>query len=358
MDYNISYRNKDKGIQAIISYKDNDGKWKQKSKQGFTRQKDAKPWIKKTTEELEKNIKVAEDFRGITFGEFKDVYLQDKKRHATNTILCYKNAYKSFEALNDMPLTEISYINIKPCIDKMIDVDGLKKSTIDKYMTCIASTLNHAKNIYKIIVENPLYKKQYELPKENKKKKINALNKDELDSLLSKLEGMDYIISLIASKCGLRIGEIIGLQDTAFNFGSAEVTIDKQWKVIAESGACGFGSPKSVNSSRTVPIPSSYVHEIKKYVTGCVIGIDRRIFPDARTTNACTRLNAKFKRCGHLATVHDLRHTYATTLLFNGFDYKTVAELMGDTVDTIIKNYSHFIDDMYESAKERIDNIL
>lgn len=35
MDYNITYRQKDKGIQCIISYKDNNGKWKQ----GFKTQK-------------------------------------------------------------------------------------------------------------------------------------------------------------------------------------------------------------------------------------------------------------------------------------------------------------------------------
>ncbi len=34
MDYNITYREKDGGIQAIVSYKKN-GEWKQKSKQGF-----------------------------------------------------------------------------------------------------------------------------------------------------------------------------------------------------------------------------------------------------------------------------------------------------------------------------------
>ena len=61
MDYNISYRNKDKSIQCIISYKDSDGKWRQKSKQGFKRQKDAKPWISDTVEKLEETIIFVEE---------------------------------------------------------------------------------------------------------------------------------------------------------------------------------------------------------------------------------------------------------------------------------------------------------
>lgn len=42
MDYNITYREKDKGIQLIIRYKDYSSKWKQKSKQGFKKKSEVK----------------------------------------------------------------------------------------------------------------------------------------------------------------------------------------------------------------------------------------------------------------------------------------------------------------------------
>ena len=358
LDYKVSYREKDGSIQAIISFKDNNGKWRQKSKQGFRIQKDAKPWIGDTIDDLKKAVKTPAEFRRMSFGKFKDIFLQDKKRYSKNTILTYKNAYEWFKGLNDILLIEVDYINIKPCIDKMIDSKQLGKTTIEKYIDCIATTLNHAKKNYKIIVVNPINKSQYEFPKEEKKKKINALNKSESDDILSKLDGRDYMISLIALKCGLRIGEIIGLQDASFNFEEAELKIDKQWKLIDENGEYGFGTLKSDNSYRKVPIPINYVYEIKNYVKNCAIGIDRRIFPEKKTNSTTSRLCYKYKRVGHDISAHDLRHTYATTLLANGLDYKTVAELMGDTVETIIKTYSHFIEDMYDNAKNKIDNIL
>lgn len=46
MDYNITYREKDKGLQVIISYKDNTGKWRQKSKQGFENSREGKKELK------------------------------------------------------------------------------------------------------------------------------------------------------------------------------------------------------------------------------------------------------------------------------------------------------------------------
>jgi integrase len=175
--------------------------------------------------------------------------------------------------------------------------------------------------------------------------------------LLNNLNGTDYYICLIALKCGLRAGEIIGLTDLSFNFKEGTITIDKQWKKLGNKEH-GFGKPKSKNSYRDVPIPASYIYPLKKYVRGCVIGTDRRIFLDATTGTAVNRIKNKMNRLGLNASIHDLRHTYATTLLANGFDYKTVAELMGDNVQTIIRTYSHFTKDMFDSAKTRIDNIL
>jgi integrase len=356
VDYNVSYRKKDKGIQCIISYKDNDGRWRQKSKQGFKRQRDAKPWIDSVVEELEKVIKVSDEFRGITFGEFKNYFDNDKKRElAHNTKVSYEQAYAKFESLNDIPLIDLGYIHIKPCIDKMID-EGLEGSAISLYLAKIKTVLSHAIENYEIISVNPIKNKQYPLPKKDKNK-INVLSKKDLEGLFSKLNGKDYFISLIAVKCGLRIGEIIGLTDMDIDFTNAEITIDKQWKLIGENKH-GFGTPKSKNSYRTVPIPKDYVSTLKEYVKDCVLGMDRRIFFEKSTISTAKRLRLKYKRYGYNFSVHDLRHTYATTLLANGFTYREVAELIGDTEETVIKAYSHFTDDMYEDAKSKLNNIL
>lgn len=356
MEYNISYRTKNKSVQCVISYKDNDSRWKQRTKQGFKTQKDSKPWIKATINELEKTIKTTEEFRGITLAEFKEVFLKDKKRsYSYNALLVYENAFKKFEKLNHIPLIDLAYINIKPCVDAMTD-DGLKPSTIKDYLSRLKTLLDHAIYKYEILITNPIRDKDYTFS-QGKKEKINALNKAETDYLLSNLKGKDYFICLIALKCGLRVGEVIGLTDLSFDFKRGIITIDKQWKKLG-SKEHGFGKPKSKNSYRDVPIPASYISALKKYVQGCVIGTDRRIFLDATTGTTVNRIRNKMVKLGLDASIHDLRHTYATTLLANGFDYKTVAELMGDNVQTIIRTYSHFTKDMFDSAKTRIDNIL
>lgn len=78
LDFNITYREKDKGIQAIVSYK-KDSNWKQKSKQGFenSRQgkKEARAWAQETIEKLKSEIHLNREYSNITFKEFIELYI-------------------------------------------------------------------------------------------------------------------------------------------------------------------------------------------------------------------------------------------------------------------------------------------
>ena len=115
--------------------------------------------------------------------------MKDKeKEYAYNTIAIFEKAYAKFEKINAIPLTEISYMHLKPCFDLMID-EGLAESTIRGYFALVKNTLNHAIKNYQIIKDNPIDINQYKFPvtEKKKKKKIRALTEFELNNLLSKL---------------------------------------------------------------------------------------------------------------------------------------------------------------------------
>ena len=96
MDYNVNYRKKDKGIQAIVSYKVGN-KWKQKSKQGFensrTGKAKAKEWALKTLSELETTVKIESEYTDMLFKNFVKIYLEDKK--GTVSLNTYKTLRKT-----------------------------------------------------------------------------------------------------------------------------------------------------------------------------------------------------------------------------------------------------------------------
>ena len=47
-----------------------------------------------------------------------------------------------------------------------------------------------------------------------------------------------------------------------------------------------------------------------------------------------------------------LRHAYATYCIQQGFDFKTVSELIGDTLDMVMRTYAHVNTDMRDHAKK------
>ena len=111
--YNITFREKDKGWQYIISYKcEKLGKWKQRSKQGFKKKVDAKKASDKALEalklELQNANEIVNDLSNISFYDFYVRYKEDNKIFFTaSTQETLKNTVNSFKDLWDLKLSSI-----------------------------------------------------------------------------------------------------------------------------------------------------------------------------------------------------------------------------------------------------------
>ncbi|WP_461614329.1 tyrosine-type recombinase/integrase [Clostridium sp. Marseille-QA1073] len=368
MDYNITYREKDKGIQVIISYKV--GKeWKQRSKQGFKLKRDAKKYADKLLEEIKADVNIRNntpnELKKITFGEFFDMYIEHISLYReANTILAFKNAYNNFLDLKDLELNAISKMDIQRCIDKLIK-NELKLSTISDYVAKINTIFNSAINEFEILATNPA--KKIKLNSKKKEETKRALTRQELNMILNYFSNRNrkrkydyYLIVLLASHCGLRLGEIAGLTWDEIDLNNRLINVTKQWKKIeTEDGkySYGFGSLKSRHSYRTVPIPTilcEYLKQLKD--SKKIINMDNRLF-DLKNLSSCSdTLNEMLKKFN--ITIHELRHTYATMLISSGVDFKTAAKLLGHDVKETMKTYSHVNDDMIKRATNIIENIF
>jgi len=73
MQYNISVRKKDRGYQIIVSYKDG-YRWRQKSKQGFRTQREAKEYGHVILKELDKTALLTKDteLKALKISELKN----------------------------------------------------------------------------------------------------------------------------------------------------------------------------------------------------------------------------------------------------------------------------------------------
>ncbi|KEI16950.1 integrase [Clostridium novyi B str. ATCC 27606] len=357
MDYNITYRQKDKGWQFIISYKDNMGKWKQKSKQGFKTKKDAKPAAEKMLKELKnttKNVPVNNDLIKVTFNQLTTIYLDHitlyKEYH---TVKSYKNCFSKFKDLNNKRIKEIKKHDIQSIVDKLLK-EHLKYSTVKKYVGILNMFFIYVKDDLNLIFELPTV--NIKIPKEKEYSNKIALTKKQLNKLLKELQDNKYyMVAFIAANTGMRLGEVLGLTWDSIDFKRSSITVNKQWKVL-RTRKSGFGSLKSKNSYRTIPLSPNTLKELKNYKKNNPTDINNRVTP-FNASSIDKYLNPKLKELAGI-TMHELRHTYATALISNGVDFKTAAKILGHTVEMTMKIYSHVTDDMMKKATIIIENIF
>jgi len=359
MDWNVTYREKNGAIQAVISYKDSSGSWKQKSKQGYKTQKEAKSWIDETVEALSKAVKYIDaDHLNDKFEQLYDAFVEHIELYnQANTINSYYRAKIHFETLNDIQVQKITAMNIQKCVDDMVK-RGMKATTINSHIVKLKTVFNYAIKT-RVLKENPVF--NITMPEDkNKTEKVKALTKSEIGHLLSKIFlPKYYFISLIAVTCGLRLGEILALKWSDIDEKNKMITVNKQWKLLNyKPETYGEGIVKRPNSNRVVPIPNSTMDELKKYKDEHPIDISGRLFPYKNSNAVSCDLRTHYKKIGFKISVHDLRHTYVSLLVAKGLDFQTIASLIGDTVAITIKTYSHFTEDMMTKAKNAVENIL
>lgn len=359
--YNITYREKDKGWQYIISYKIHKiDKWKQKSKQGFNKKVDAKKAADKALTQLKEDLfngmLIESDFDDVTLNDFYELYRKDNELYQTiHSILNMKAAVDTFSLLGNKKLKDITTKDIQDIIDSLYR-RGLKHTTVKTRYDYIKTLFNYAKKQYKILSKNVCDDARLL----NDKTEINrtALTDKEVNDLLNALLNKPkdyryYIIALLAITGGFRIGEILGLTKSDFDFDEESISINKQFKLVTDK-TCGLGPLKSKNSNRIVPMPSSTMNILKSYIDSSIPASDGRIFDFGNNRSFQTIINKRFKVLGFDVCMHELRHTYATKLISSNVDFKTAAYLLGHDVEMTMNTYTHVNNDMLNNARNII----
>lgn len=356
MEYNVTYRQKNKGWQYIISRKEGT-KWTQiKSKQGFRTKSEAKPVAEDELKKIKATETLNQELKEITFGEFKDMYLEHIKLHMQgNTIRLYNMTLNHFVKLDNIEMSKITILHLQSCIDDMIR-KKLSYGTIRTYKSRITAIFNSAVNKYNIIAISPASKLELKIKKEPSTKK--ALTNPELKDLIDRTKNLKYkVIFSLAGMCGLRIGEILGLRWDKIDFIHNTITIDKQWKNL-ENETVGFGELKTQNSYRNVPLPPYVKTTLKKWHEANPIDISKRVIVYKCISGLTSMLRNYTLKLGYDLSIHEFRHTYATSLIAKNIDFKTVAKLMGHDVEQTMKTYSHVTDEMMNNATKVINKIF
>jgi integrase len=155
---------------------------------------------------------------------------------------------------------------------------------------------------------------------------------------------------LLALYTGLRIGELCALQwkDVDFERGSLFVskTIQRIYAKTVDGKTMAklvISSPKTRSSLREIPLASALLPTLQEFRDHeeCYLITKRRAFLEPRSYRSYYGRFLKRAGIAH-SSFHKLRHTFATQLIENGADVKTVSELLGHaSVNTTLNLYVH-----------------
>lgn len=177
-------------------------------------------------------------------------------------------------------------------------------------------------------------------------KKPKYLSQFELHTLLANLDlkgdvNWDWLILLVA-KTGMRFSEALAITPKDFDFSHQALSIGKTWDY---KGKGGFLPTKNKTSVRKIQIDWQTVVQFSELIKDKPE--DEPLFVDCKVYNSTVNdvLRRRCKLAGiPTISIHGLRHTHASLLLFAGVSIASVARRLGHaSINTTQKTYLHIM---------------
>jgi integrase/recombinase XerD len=274
--------------------------------------------------------------------------LASEKGLAVNTRISYKNDILQFLVFiekNKKKINEITSIDIEKFTSKFT-TQGLEKSTISRKM----SALSH---FFIFLLEENMIKKnpinELDLPKQIKKLP-KILSVDQVEKLIKSSREDQSINGIrlntmieILYATGIRVSELVEMKLSA-------TYAEKNFLLVQGKG----------NKERLVPISENTEEKIKDYlkIRNEYINNDTEskwLFPSKQSSKGhitrqrfnqllqilCERVNLNNIRI----SPHKLRHAFATHLLANGVDLRSLQQMLGHADISTTQIYTHVLKD-------------
>lgn len=278
-------------------------------------------------------------------------YLEIEKNCSKLTIRDYRHYLKVFngwfeihmqgKTVTDLNLNVIRKYRV--FLSKRLDVrgDGLKRVTQNYYVIALRSFLRYLiKNDIKTLEPSKI-----DLPK-TESRSLKFLEREQVERLVAapdttKEAGIrDRTIMELLFSTGLRVSELVGLNH-------AEINLERR-----EFGVIGKGG-----HARIVFVSDRAAEWIRRYLqirkdsskplfirySGAVIEEEKgeKMRLTARSVERIVKRYVKEIRLPVDATVHTMRHSFATDLLTNGADIRSVQEMLGHKNIATTQIYTH-----------------
>ena len=279
------------------------------------------------------------------YKQWIEVYKRDAIREAT--LAKYQMTHKWVEKL--VPELKVSELTRNAYQQLLNDYakEHERQTTLDFHHQLKGAILDA---VDEGLIERDPTRKAIIKGKTPKVKKIKYLNQFELHTLIAHLDikenpNWDWFI-LLVSKTGMRFSEALAITPADFDFARQTLSVSKTWDY---KGDGGFLPTKNKSSVRKIQIDWQIVVKFSELVKN--LPGDKPIFVgEEKIYNSTVNdvLARHCKECGiSVISIHGLRHTHASLLLFAGLSIASVARRLGHaSMTTTQKTYLHIIQEL------------
>ena len=278
-------------------------------------------------------------------------FLENEKKVSLNTLQSYKRDLKQFEKYletSEEGYKDLTNEGIKDYI-KYMQEEGKKPSTISRGLASIRSFYQYeAKN--KIVEKDPT--EGIQSPK-IEKRVPSVLTSNEVALLLDQPKNVDLkgtrdkAMLEFAYATGMRVTEIISLNVEDINLET------------------GYATCRNGKKERTVPIGEMSLKALKDYMlnarqTMIKDDSEKALFVNVNgqrlTRQGFWKIIKYYKEQAHIdkdITPHVLRHSFATHLLQNGADLKSIQTMLGHSDILSTQIYMQFQDESLKNVYKK-----
>ncbi|MGL2993392.1 tyrosine-type recombinase/integrase [Flavobacterium sp. TSSA_36] len=263
------------------------------------------------------------------------------KRYSESTITTYSEALKSFLVFyREKPITAITNEDVIVYNNEYILENKLSASYQNQLVNAIKLFFQTIRDTKMLVDKIHRPKREKVLP--------NVLSKEEVKLILNAHSNIKHkmMLSLIYS-CGLRCGELLALRP---------VHIDSKRNIVVIKNAKG-------KKDRIAPLSPKILAMLREYYkmyqpsTYLFEGQIKGQPYDARSLQLILKQALQKTGIVKPATLHWLRHSYATHLLESGTDLRYIQELLGHNSSKTTEIYTHVSTKSLQQIKSPFDDL-
>lgn len=381
MDGTISPRetSKNKKVYDVFYrvYEPSKGKKVQKCKRGFKTKSEAQKYLNSIQNSIMQGIYVAPNkilFKDYAL-EWLSIYAETHLQYTTYRSYKINLTVHIIPSIGNISLQDLKATDLDKLYKEKLErgrcdgKGGLSVRTVQYFHRIISEILNHA------VKKQILNKNVADSATSPKPKKYNAqlYSLKEIKHLFSIIENTDMELPIkLSALLGLRRGEVLGITWNSIDFENKTLDITQQ--VISVSNKTYISIPKTEGSIRTLPLSEEFIKLLQEYKDKQTVEISSYL--DSYTDNNLvfcksdgSPLNSDwfYKKYKNLLKMHnlkpirfhDLRHSFATLMLEQGVDIKTISTLLGhSTIKITADIYTHVLDHTKRKATNILSSII